>query len=189
MRANGSSRTAKHQLLKLGLLASLCIGAFADLSSAANLTRGPYLQIGTPTSVVVRWRTDVATNSRVRYGLAPGSLTSTSDNVTSATEHVVTVSGLLPNTTYYYSTGSTTETHSSGPDHFFLTAPSSGKPTRVWILGDSGTANSNVLAVRDAAGRTPVQRDQPQRIVAGHSGGHAWRDRLQKKTLLVWRPA
>src|SRR5262249_32456222 len=32
-------------------------------TSGAALKRGPYLQIGTPSSIVVRWRTDIATNS------------------------------------------------------------------------------------------------------------------------------
>ncbi len=37
-------------------------------------------------------------------------------------------------------------------NHFFLTPPMTGtaKPTRVWILGDSGTADANAMAVRDA---------------------------------------
>ena len=38
---------------------------------AAVLRRGPYLQVGTPNSVIVRWRTDVATDSRVLFGLDP----------------------------------------------------------------------------------------------------------------------
>src|SRR5206468_3673233 len=29
-----------------------------------HLTRGPYLQLGTPASIVVRWRTDVATDTQ-----------------------------------------------------------------------------------------------------------------------------
>ena len=28
--------------------------------AASTLTRGPYLQLGTPTGIVVRWRTDLA---------------------------------------------------------------------------------------------------------------------------------
>ena len=44
---------------------------------SASLTRGPYLQRGTPSAVIVRWRTNVATDSRVRYGTTQGSLTST----------------------------------------------------------------------------------------------------------------
>jgi hypothetical protein len=37
-------------------------------------------------------------------------------------------------------------------EHFFTTPPSAGtdKETRVWVIGDSGTANANAAAVRDA---------------------------------------
>lgn len=35
---------------------------------SASVTRGPYLQMGTPNSTIVRWRTNVATNSRVSVG-------------------------------------------------------------------------------------------------------------------------
>jgi hypothetical protein len=147
---NNSKRSTLHQLVKIGALLWLCLGALAAPSHAANLMRGPYLQMGSPTSIVVRWRTDVAGNSRVRYGLSPASLTSLADNAASVTDHIVTLSGLSPDTKYYYSIGSTTETLASGDGYFFVTSPASGKPTRVWVVGDSGTANSNVLAVRDA---------------------------------------
>jgi fibronectin type 3 domain-containing protein len=122
-------------------------------STTVSLVRGPYLQIGTPTSIRVRWRTVVPTNSRVRYGTAPGSLTLVADNATSTTEHDVLVSGLSPSTRYYYSVGSTTEAHGGGDaDHYFVTSPpaNSTTPTRIWVLGDSGTANNDAKAVRDA---------------------------------------
>ena len=35
------------------------------LTTPAALVRGPYLQLGTPDGVVVRWRTDLPTESRV----------------------------------------------------------------------------------------------------------------------------
>lgn len=122
-------------------------------STPTSVTRGPYLQTGTPTSILVRWRTDLATDSRVRYGATPGSLTSNADNPTLTTEHEVTVSGLSAYTTYYYSIGTSTATLAGGDvDHFFVTAPETGtaKPTRIWVLGDSGTANSNAQSVRNA---------------------------------------
>jgi hypothetical protein len=122
-------------------------------TQAPVVTRGPYLQLGTPTSVVVRWRTDVGTDSRVRYGSAPGSLTSFADNPTVTTEHEVNVTGLITDGLYYYSVGSTTTTL-AGDDanHFFVTFPPAGTPapTRVWVLGDSGTANASATAVRNA---------------------------------------
>ena len=48
--------------------------------SSASVTRGPYLQIGTPNSTVVRWRTNIATDSRISYGTTQGSLTTNADN-------------------------------------------------------------------------------------------------------------
>ena len=117
------------------------------------VTRGPYLQMGTPTSVVVRWRTDVPTDSRVRYGPSPDNLPSFADDSLVTTEHEVSVTGLLTDGLYYYSVGSTTATLAGGDDeHYFVTFPPAGTPapTRVWVLGDSGTADANAAAVRNA---------------------------------------
>jgi acid phosphatase type 7 len=122
-------------------------------STTATVTRGPYLQIGTPTGVTVRWRTDAATNSRVSYGLTAGSLTSTVDDAAATTEHVVTLSGLSPNTRYYYSVGSTAGVLAGGDANtYFVTSPASGsqRPTRVWVIGDAGTGDTNQARVRDA---------------------------------------
>ena len=120
---------------------------------AATVTRGPYLQSGTPSSIVVRWRTDATTDSEVRYGAAPGSLMFRANSSTVTTEHEITLNGLTPDTQYYYSVG-TTATILAGDNasHFFITFPPAGTPapTRVWVLGDSGTANADAAAVRDA---------------------------------------
>ena len=124
-----------------------------SINDNVMVTRGPYLQQGTPTSVIVQWRTATATDSRVRYGDAPGNLTGIVDVAGSTTEHAATLTGLTPDTTYYYSIG-TTAAVLAGDDagHFFLTSPVAGtpKPTRIWVLGDSGTANANAQAVANA---------------------------------------
>ena len=120
---------------------------------SASVTRGPYLQIGTPNSTVVRWRTNVATDSRVSFGTTQGSLTSIADNATQTTEHEVLVSGLSPATKYFYSAGSTSQVLAGNDaNHFFVTSPVAGTatPTRIWVLGDSGTADANAQAVRNA---------------------------------------
>jgi acid phosphatase type 7 len=121
--------------------------------SSASVTRGPYLQIGTPNSTVVRWRTNIATDSRVSYGTTQGSLPTNADNATQTTEHEVVLSNLSPATKYFYSVGSTTQTLAGNDSsYFFVTSPAAGtaSPTRIWILGDSGTANANAQAVRNA---------------------------------------
>jgi PKD repeat protein len=130
----------------------LSLSILATPVSAAVVTRGPYLQLGTPESTIVRWRTDIATDSCVRYGATIGTLTSLVCDPAVTTEHIVTVDGLSPNTRYYYSVG-TTEGPLAGDSRFYIeTSPNVGEaiPTRIWVLGDSGTANSNQVAVRNA---------------------------------------
>jgi hypothetical protein len=127
------------------------------------VTRGPYLQLATPTSMVVRWRTEVPTDSRVRYGTLQGSLGSNQDDLTATNEHEVFLAGLSPDTTYHYSVGTTTiELVGDDGAHQFTTPPTAGtaQATRIWVLGDSGMANVNSRAVRDAylafTGATPT---------------------------------
>jgi hypothetical protein len=122
-------------------------------TSATAVLRGPYLQRGTPTSVVVRWRTNVATASRVRFGTTLASLDQVKDDAALVTNHSVTLTGLSPATTYYYAVGTPSETLAGGDAaHAFTSAPPAGiaVPTRIWVLGDSGTANASQLAVRNA---------------------------------------
>jgi hypothetical protein len=130
--------------------AILLVPAF---SWAATLSRGPYLQVATADAVTVRWRTDTATNSRVRVGTDPANLNLVFDNAQSTTQHEVRATGLAAATRYYYSIGSTAETLSGGDSTtFFQTSPIAGtqQPTRIWVIGDSGTANSSATAVYNA---------------------------------------
>ena len=120
---------------------------------APAVTRGPYLQSAAPTSLIVRWRTSLPTDSLVQCGPAPGDLPLSFSSPATATNHEVLVDGLMPNTTYYYSIGSTTQTLAGDDaDHVFVTPPTPGtvQPVRVWVLGDSGTANNSQASVRDA---------------------------------------
>ncbi len=138
----------------LSLLAfAVATAAFNVSGQPVTLTRGPYLQLSTPASIVIRWRTDVASGSRVVYGTNLASLVSTNLDPTTVTEHEVLLTNLLADTKYYYAIG-TAVTNLAGPstNHFFLTHPWPGteKPIRVWVIGDAGTKNANQQAVRDA---------------------------------------
>ena len=141
--------TRRH--LTLGALLGALLAAGS--AQAQTVTRGPYLQIPTPNSIIVRWRTDVATDSRVVIGAAPGSLSTTFDDATSTTEHEVQVTGLSPDTRYYYSIG-TTSGALTGDDAntYFRTSPTPGtvRPIRAWVIGDAGFPGANLNAVRDA---------------------------------------
>ena len=120
--------------------------------SAQSVVRGPYLQKGTPDSLVLRWRTDSATDSVVRYGMALGSLTGTIRRSGNRTEHEILITGLSSDKRYFYSIG-----NSAGPlagddaSYFFQTAPLPGvdKSTRIWVTGDPGTGWSGARALRD----------------------------------------
>lgn len=122
-------------------------------ASSVFVTRAPYLQLATPTSIAIRWRTNVASDSRVWYGSAANGLTSSVSDATQTTEHVVTLGGLTPNTKYFYSVGSTSQGLAGGDaEHFFVTAPPSGtaRATRIWVLGDAGNGTADQRRVRDA---------------------------------------
>ncbi len=142
-------------------------------------TRGPYLQVGTPTSMTVRWRTDVATDSRVRYGSAPGSLVNSVTDATATTEHELTISGLTPATTYYYAYG-TTSYDLAGDDanHHFKTSPPPGTqtPIRIWIIGDSGSANGNATNVRNAYKNYPGSANTDVWLMLGDNAYNAGTD-------------
>ena len=139
-------------------LVAACVLAGLPPAYALTLTRGPYLQMGTATTQVLRWRTDVASDSQVRLGTSPANLVPVADDAAAATEHAVTVTGLAPNTVYYYSVGTKASPLAGGDvGHFFVTPPPPGTAdaVRVWVLGDAGTAgptgfNADQAAVRDA---------------------------------------
>ncbi len=108
-----------------------------------SLRNGPYLQVATPTSINVRWRTAQSTDAKVFYGTSQGSLTSSATDASFGTEHEVSLSGLSPDTKYFYAIGTTNDdTIQSGPTNYFITPPTVGteKETRIWVLGDCGIA-------------------------------------------------
>jgi 3',5'-cyclic AMP phosphodiesterase CpdA len=117
-----------------------------------NVTRGPYLQVGSQTGMTIRWRTDVATNSRVTFGTTHGTYTNTVDSATVTTEHIVRLSGLTPDTKYYYTIGSTTNTLQNDVLCNFLTLPPANttRKLRFVAFGDCGDGSANQVAVKNA---------------------------------------
>ncbi len=123
------------------------------LDNVPSLVCGPYLHVATTTSIVVKWRTDVASPSRVNFGPAPGALTSFTDDAALTFDHEVTVTGLQPATTYFYSIGTPSLTLAGGDvSTYFRTNPLTGAqtPVRFWVTGDHGTGNDDQRHVRDA---------------------------------------
>lgn len=115
---------------------------------AQTIVKGPYLQIGTSSSMIVRWETNVATDTKVAYGTSSVALTSTVGNATSVTSHSVLITGLTPYTKYYYSIGTIAGPPlQSGASNFFVTSPVSGTPGkyRFWVTGDCGNNSTNQI--------------------------------------------
>jgi len=138
------SRPASSTALALRLLAVLPLAA-ASLF-AQNIVRGPYLQQGTPTSVVVRWRTDEPTDTAVRFGREPGKLDQEAKTKWKTTEHVMAIEGLTPFTKYHYAIGNAEKTlGGEGGKGHFVTSPKPGtrQPIRTWVIGDAGTASAS----------------------------------------------
>ena len=141
------------KLTPFTLPAAAIILVFLSHAHSQTVTRGPNLQVPTQNSIVVKWRTDTATDSKVSYGTDQGNLSLSAINPISATEHTVQLTGLTPFTKYYYSIGSTTQTLSGpSPLHHFTTNPVPGtvQPIRIWAIGDFGKANTTQNRVRDA---------------------------------------
>jgi len=70
------------------------------------IVRGPYLQMATTNSIVVRWRTDRPTPAELRYDRSLNKLDKRAKASGTLTENVVLVTNLQPDTKYYYSFGS-----------------------------------------------------------------------------------
>jgi hypothetical protein len=122
-------------------------------AASYSVVRGPYLQKGTQSGVTVRWRTNAPTDSVVRYGSSPTALTQSATLTTLTSEHEVSLAALAADTRYYYAVGSSAEMLAGGDaTTYFETSPVPGSaaPIRIWVLGDSGTADAGADAVYNA---------------------------------------
>lgn len=152
-----------NSILHAGLIAVLAfVASSAHAASKSTLvaladphdpvvTRGPYLQRGTPSGMVVRWETHIPSFGRVCYGKHPGVLTHFVDG-SEAVDHLIEIDSLDPGTKYRYSIGTSDTACGQGrPDRFFRTSPEPGtvQPVRIWVIGDSGAANQVARDVRD----------------------------------------
>jgi hypothetical protein len=184
-------------ILSLGLVISFC--------TAAEITRGPYLQLAREDGITLVWRTDKAMqNPRVAYqkegdkklnrcaadAILPRGLTG-QDRLSKApegtTQYEATIRGLEPGTTYRYLIfDGDTELSKSDVDHHFTTHPPAGKatPTRMWVVGDSGTGEYHQLLVHRAMQIYTKETKRPLDFylhVGDMAYGQGTDDQFQKK--------
>jgi acid phosphatase type 7 len=128
---------------------TIFLAAMLAPMAEAALLRGPYLGSGSSTGMVVRWRTDDSSDSIVRLSLDNETLLATFTNPTNTTEHELRLTGLQPDTKYFYEIGSSTETLAAN-GICFRTAPTNTRPVTIWTIGDFGTADFYQQSVRDS---------------------------------------
>ena len=113
------------------------------------------------TGFTLRWRTSTSTTSRIRYGTDPQSLNQDVNSPNPTTEHELRVTGLQPDTRYYYQVETATDTiagpHSS---HYVKTLPPVGTVRRFhfWAMGDFGDGSVKQRQVLDMLKTHPMGR-------------------------------
>jgi hypothetical protein len=136
-----------------------------------------------PTSAVITWVTDTASSSRVDFGTSGASLTSNVSNAAQVTNHSITLTGLLPQTTYYFRASSTNSNGTSaspatGPPASFLTPQISiWPPSAIPSIIDEFDAHSVELGLRfrsDVAGYVTGVRFYKSAANTGVHLGHLW---------------
>lgn len=144
------------KLVKLLIFIALvyAVGRFVVVFQGSLLTgyRAPYVQMVTQDSAVIRWMTEDSELGVVRYGENREHMPSIMLEGSSNKNHIVRLTNLEPGTRYYYQTGKV-----SGYDNrhiekqWFYTHPDTVKPTRIWVIGDSGDPGPVADQVRDSA--------------------------------------
>lgn len=120
---------------------------------AQSLLRGPYLQMPTDSSIVVKWRTSTADTGTVHISTTMGGADIMVTETSPTTEHEVLVTGLQPETKYYYYVTTGGNALAGGNSfHYFSTNPIPGtvKPVRIWAIGDFGKGNTEQYQVRNS---------------------------------------
>lgn len=151
--------------------------AIADPNQDQVFTRAPYVQLATPHSIHVVWRTNKPIDAVVRFGEAPDRLDravsgeaiverrpakeseiESGPPLHSAPEGTrqfeAALTGLDPATRYYYGIfDGETRLTPADPSYRFQTHPAFGakdKPLYFWVVGDSGTGDARQAAVHQA---------------------------------------
>ncbi len=189
---SGEGRNRNRILLCVGLIALLVYLLPLPLPAAPDIfTRSPYLQLSTPTSVVLVWRTGSAIKPLLRYGLLPEKLDRTLNPgdisaqgaAGSGRQYEARLAGLQPSTTYYYALFDG-KNRLTGKDagYRFRTAPAQGTGThvRIWVLGDSGRKTTDLFRIHRAMREYVGEDNHPPDLLV-HLGDLAYSDGTERQ--------
>lgn len=142
----------------------LIIFQLSIAQSSSQLKIGPFLQSVNSYGITLKWRTNNATDSRVTIGNQLGIYTIDATNTSIDTNHSVTISGLLPDTKYYYQFGSISTILQGDAENYFVTAPlqNASRKIRIAVLGDCGRSvdgkqQATLNAYQNYVGKNPAE--------------------------------
>jgi len=141
------------------LLSFLIVFAVSLSAYGQSISRGPYLQVLSPESIQICWRTDIPANSRIIYGTTLNAQEQEVIDLNSKTDHFITIPNLEPGTTYYYSIGTTDSLLAASSQALrFTTSPSAANTDKFsfWAIGDFGKASQGQIDVMNSF----IQYDQ-----------------------------
>ncbi|QDT14268.1 purple acid phosphatase family protein [Alienimonas californiensis] len=202
---------------QVALVCALAACGSPARSADGVLSRGPYLQMGTPDSMAILWRTEGPIRPTVRYGRSPDQLDHVveDDGITvrvspdqsngddlprlhSAPEQTyqyeAQLTGLEAGTEYYYQVFDGERALAGGDaDHRFATHPQPGqaRPLRFWVVGDSGTGGKDQKLVHDAMRQFTGDQDRPLDLyvhVGDMAYGSGTDDQFQERFFEIYQP-
>ncbi|MFH0919761.1 MAG: fibronectin type III domain-containing protein [Fibrobacterota bacterium] len=99
-----------------------------------SIVQGPQVGNNRENSFTVGWQTDSLSDSKLKWGLSPASLTDSIESGEQRTWHVLMAESLMPDTKYYYQVSSNT---AASPVYFTKTAISKDTPFRFGLITDT----------------------------------------------------
>jgi len=115
------------------------------------VTRGPLLQMLNSNAITIKWTSATASTSRLKYGTSENTLNSVLTDNKFVTDHEMRITGLAPDTKYYYAIGSATSVIKGSYRNYFITSPpvNTKRKIRIGVFGDPGTGNTVQKGTRD----------------------------------------
>ena len=103
-------------------------------------------------AITVKWTTTAGTTSRVKFGLTENNIEKTITDTATVTDHEMRITGLHPDTKYFYALGSLHSIVKGSYRNYFTTAPPADtkRKIRIGVFGDPGTGNAMQKSSRDS---------------------------------------
>ena len=120
-------------------------------TTAQTITRGPYIQISTDTSIIIKWKSNIPTDTKLQYGKSFSNQNLVYFDSNLDVNHTVTLNNLEKESTYYYSIYGNNSLLEKNIKNYFKTPRPAGstKKMRFWITGDCGTGTIQQTNVKN----------------------------------------